>query len=149
MLRRLRDRGNSILVVEHDPNVIACADHVIDIGPGAGTRGGHILFSGSVESLKRSDTTTGRMFAERVKQSRSRRKARGFIEVKDASLHNLKNVSVKIPTGVLVAVTGVAGSGKSTLINDVFVGEHPETVVVDQSPIGRSSRSNPASYVGA
>jgi excinuclease UvrABC ATPase subunit len=149
MLRRLRDRGNSVLVVEHDPEVIDCADHVIDIGPGAGTQGGHVLFTGTVDDLKKADTVTGHMFAARAKQAYSRRKATGYIEVKNAGLHNLKNVSVKIPTGVLVAVTGVAGSGKSTLINDVFVGEHPEAVVVDQSPIGRSSRSNPATYVGA
>jgi excinuclease UvrABC ATPase subunit len=149
MLRRLRDRGNSVLVVEHDPDVIACADHVIDVGPGAGMRGGQIQFCGSVEGLKRSDTITGRMFEARARKSYPRRKPAGFIEVKDACLHNLKNVSVKIPTGVLTVVTGVAGSGKSTLINGVFVSEHPEAVVVDQSPIGRSSRSNPATYVGA
>jgi excinuclease UvrABC ATPase subunit len=149
MLRRLRDQGNSVLVVEHDPDVIGCADHVIDIGPGAGTQGGHVLFRGSVDDLKKADTPTGHMFAARTKQAYPRRKSTGFIEVKNACLHNLKNVSVKIPTGVLVAVTGVAGSGKSTLINDVFVSEHPEAVVVDQSAIGRSSRSNPATYVGA
>ena len=149
MLRRLRDRGNSVLVVEHDPAVIACADHVIDIGPGAGTLGGQVLFCGSVEGLKRSDTITGRMFASRAQPPRARRKATGLIEVRNASLHNLKDVSVRIPAGVLVAVTGVSGSGKSTLINDVFVGGHPDAVVVDQSPVGRNSRSNPASYVGA
>jgi excinuclease UvrABC ATPase subunit len=149
MLRRLRDRGNSVLVVEHDPEVIACADHVIDIGPGAGTQGGQVLFCGSVEDLKRADTTTGHMFEARTKTAYPRRKPSGFIEVRDACLHNLKNVSVKIPAGVLTVVTGVAGSGKSTLINDVLVGQHPEAVVVDQSPIGRSSRSNPATYVGA
>ncbi len=149
MLRRLRDRGNSILVVEHDPEVIGCADHVIDIGPGAGTKGGQVLFSGSVEGLRQADTPTGNMFAARAKEKYTRRQPKGYIEIKDASLHNLKHVSVRIPTGVLVAVTGVAGSGKSTLINDVFVSQHPEAVVVDQSPIGRSSRSNPATYVGA
>jgi excinuclease UvrABC ATPase subunit len=149
MLRRLRDRGNSILVVEHDPDVISCADHVIDIGPGAGTQGGQVLFSGSVEGLRRADTPTGHMFAARAKEKLMRRQPTGYIEVRDACLHNLKHVSVRIPTGVLVAVTGVAGSGKSTLINDVFVAQHPETVVVDQSSIGRSSRSNPATYVGA
>ncbi len=149
MLRRLRDRGNSILVVEHDPEVIGCADYVIDIGPGAGTKGGQVLFSGSVEGLSQADTPTGHMFAARAKEKFVRRQPTGYIEVKDASLHNLKHVSVRIPTGVFVAVTGVAGSGKSTLINDVFVSLHPEAVVVDQSPIGRSSRSNPATYVGA
>ncbi|HUL62394.1 MAG TPA: excinuclease ABC subunit UvrA [Methanocella sp.] len=149
MLRRLRDRGNTVLVVEHDPQVIACADHVIDIGPGAGTQGGRVLFCGSVEGLKRADTVTGRMFEARAQKTYPRRRPTGFIAVEDACLHNLKHVSVRIPTGILVAVTGVAGSGKSTLINDVFVGQHPEAVVVDQSPIGRSSRSNPATYVGA
>lgn len=148
MLRRLRDRGNSVLVVEHDPGVIACADYVIDVGPGAGTRGGQVLFCGSVEDLKMADTATGHMFEARVKKAYQRRKPTGFIEVKDACLHNLRNINVKIPTGILTVVTGVAGSGKSTLINDVFVSQHPEAVVVDQSPIGRSRRSNPATYVG-
>jgi excinuclease UvrABC ATPase subunit len=149
MLRRLRDRGNTVLVVEHDPGVIACADQVIDIGPGAGTQGGHILFSGGIDGLKQSDTITGRMFSSRIEPARTRRKPTGYIEIKDARHNNLKNVSVRIPTGVLVAVTGVAGSGKSSLINDVFVAEHPGAIVVDQSPVGRSSRSNPATYVGA
>ncbi len=149
MLRRLRDRGNSILVVEHDPDVIGCADHVIDIGPGAGTKGGQVLFSGSVEELRRSDTPTGHMFTARAKEKYMRRQPSGYIEIRDACLHNLKHVNVRIPTGVMIAVTGVAGSGKSTLINDIFVGQHPEAVVVDQSAIGRSSRSNPATYVGA
>jgi excinuclease UvrABC ATPase subunit len=108
-----------------------------------------ILFSGSVEGLRQADTPTGHMFSARAKEKFIRRKPSGHIEVRDACLHNLEHVSVRVPTGVLVAVTGVAGSGKSTLINDVFVSQHPEAVVVDQSPIGRSSRSNPATYVGA
>ncbi|OPY28704.1 MAG: putative ABC transporter ATP-binding protein [Methanocella sp. PtaU1.Bin125] len=149
MLRRLRDRGNTILVVEHDPEVIGCADHIVDIGPGAGTNGGQVMFSGTVDALKQADSTTGHMFAARAKEKYTRRQPAGYIEVKDATLHNLDRISVKIPTGVLVAVTGVAGSGKSTLINDVFVAQHPEAVVVDQSPIGRHSRSNPATYAGA
>jgi excinuclease UvrABC ATPase subunit len=149
MLRRLRDRGNTVLVVEHDPGIIACADHVIDIGPGAGTQGGHVLFSGSVDGLRAAETATGHMFAARAKMTYERRKPSGYMEIKGACHHNLKNVSVRIPTGVMVAVTGVAGSGKSSLINDVFVAGHPGAVVVDQSPIGRSSRSNPATYVGA
>jgi excinuclease UvrABC ATPase subunit len=148
MLRMLRDKGNSILVVEHDPSVILEADHVIDVGPGAGTGGGNVMFSGSVEALKTAGTITGKYLSLRTNGGYERRKPAGFMEIKDAMLHNLKNVSVKVPTGVLVCVTGVAGSGKSSLINDVFTAEHPEAIVIDQSPIGRSSRSNPATYTG-
>ncbi|BAI62115.1 putative UvrABC system protein A [Methanocella paludicola SANAE] len=149
MLRMLRDKGNSILVVEHDPAVILEADHVIDVGPGAGTGGGNITFSGSVDALKGADTMTGKYLSSRSQNGYSRRTPSGYIEVRDASLHNLKNVSVRIPTGVLVCVTGVAGSGKSTLINDIFTARHPDAIVIDQSPVGRSNRSNPATYIGA
>jgi excinuclease UvrABC ATPase subunit len=149
MLRMLRDKGNSILVVEHDPSVILEADHVIDVGPGAGTGGGNITFSGNVEALRIADTVTGKYLTQREHGEFTRRKPTGYIEIKDAHLHNLKNVTVRIPTGVLACVTGVAGSGKSTLINDIFTAEHPEAIVIDQSPVGRSSRSNPATYIGA
>lgn len=149
MLRMLKDKGNSILVVEHDPAIIEEADYVVDIGPGAGTCGGEILFGGIVAELKKSGTMTGRYLTERVNKKYARRKPSGFLEIKDARLHNLKNVSVRIPMGVLVCVTGVAGSGKSSLINDIFTAEHPEAIVIDQSPIGRSNRSNPATYTGA
>lgn len=148
MLRLLRDKGNSILVVEHDPAIIENADHVFDIGPGAGTQGGNLLFGGTVDELNGSNTLTGKYLTERFRTAYTRRKPSGYFEIKDARLHNLKNVSVKIPTGVLVCVTGVAGSGKSSLINDIFTAEHPEAVVIDQSPTGRNSRSNPATYTG-
>ncbi len=149
MLRMLRDKGNSILVVEHDPAVIVEADHVIDVGPGAGTGGGNVTFSGSVEALKEAGTVTGKYLALRGNGEYTRRKPTGYVEIKDARLHNLKGVSVRIPTGVLVCVTGVAGSGKSSLINDIFTAEHPEAIVIDQSPVGRTNRSNPATYIGA
>ncbi|HMK47346.1 MAG TPA: excinuclease ABC subunit UvrA [Methanocella sp.] len=148
MLRKLCEKGNSVLVVEHDPGIIEYADHVIELGPGAGSLGGQITFTGSVEDLKRSDALTGKYLMARQSKQYHRRKPSGFIEIRDACLHNLKHVTVKIPTGVLVCITGVAGSGKSTLINDVFVPQQPDAIVVDQSPIGRNSRSNPATYTG-
>jgi excinuclease UvrABC ATPase subunit len=119
------------------------------VGPGAGTGGGNITFSGTVEALKTADTATGRYLSRRSQDQYVRRQPTGYIDIKDATLHNLRNVSVRIPTGVLVCVTGVAGSGKSTLINDIFTEEHPEAIVIDQSPVGRSNRSNPATYIGA
>ncbi|WP_116023926.1 ATP-binding cassette domain-containing protein [Thermomonospora umbrina] len=148
LLVQLRDKGNTVLVVEHDPDVIAIADHVIDIGPGAGAHGGEVVFQGDVESLRRADTVTGRALRTVTPVKTDVRAPTGWLPLENASLHNLKNVSVDLPTGVLTAVTGVAGSGKSTLISDVFVGAHPEAIVVDQSAIGVSSRSTPASYVG-
>ncbi len=148
MLRRLCDKGNSILVVEHDPGVIEHADHVIEMGPGAGSQGGHVTFTGTIEEMKRSTAITGKYLAARQSPTFSRRKPTGYVEVKNARMHNLKDITVRIPTGVLVCVTGVAGSGKSTLINDIFIADHPEAVVIDQSPVGRSSRSNPATYTG-
>jgi excinuclease UvrABC ATPase subunit len=148
MLNMLRDKGNSILVVEHDPAVIERADYVIDVGPGAGTNGGNITFGGTVDELRSAGTTTGKYLNKRTNGTYERRKATGYVEIRDARLHNLKGISVKIPTGVMVCVTGVAGSGKSSLINDIFTMENPEAIVIDQSPIGRSSRSNPATYTG-
>ncbi|MCD1293632.1 daunorubicin resistance protein DrrC [Methanocella sp. CWC-04] len=148
MLKKLRDNDNSVLVVEHDPEIIESADYVIDIGPGAGTHGGNVMFCGTVEELKRSSTVTGRYLEQRHGNGYKRRAPTGYMEIKDATLHNLKNVSVKIPAGVFVCVTGVAGSGKSTLINDIFTYEHPDAVIIDQSALGRSSRSNPATYTG-
>ncbi|WP_424359376.1 ATP-binding cassette domain-containing protein [Methanocella sp. MCL-LM] len=148
MLRRLCENGNSLVVVEHDPGVIEHADYVIELGPGAGTLGGHVTFTGTVAEMKSSNALTGRYLNAREHVQYCRRKPAGHIEIKNARLHNLKDVSVRIPKGVLVCVTGVAGSGKSTLINDIFIAEHPEAVVIDQSPVGRNSRSNPASYTG-
>jgi excinuclease UvrABC ATPase subunit len=148
ILKELRDKENTVLVVEHDPEMILSADHVIDIGPGAGTHGGEILFNGQVKDIHHSGTITADYLNRRSRLSRKRRTPQGFFPVSRACLHNLKNVSVSIPKGVLVCVTGVAGSGKSSLIHGVFCEEHPEAVVVDQSAIGRSSRSNPVTYLG-
>ena len=150
MLYSTRDRNNSVLVVEHDPAVIGAADHVIDLGPGAGSKGGEVVFSGSVDDLRKAGTQTS-FHLERHDKSRSvaRRTAKSFLPLENVSIHNLKDVSVDIPEDVLVCVTGVSGSGKSTLITNYFVKQHPWAIVVDQSPVGRSRRSNPATYTGA
>lgn len=148
LLLRLRDKGNTVLVVEHDPDVIAVADHVVDMGPAAGTNGGLVVFEGTPDQLRRADTLTGRHLRRSTGVKESPREAIGGRWVKGADLHNLKDVSVRVPTGVLTAVTGVAGSGKSTLVSRAFVAEHPDAVVVDQSGIGISGRSTPATYLG-
>ncbi|MEV0318454.1 excinuclease ABC subunit UvrA [Streptomyces sp. NPDC050658] len=148
LLLRLRDKGNTVLVVEHDPDVIAVADHVVDMGPGAGTGGGLIVFEGTPDELRRSDTLTGRHLRRATGVKEHPREAIGGRWVKGADLHNLKDVSVRVPTGVLTAVTGVAGSGKSTLVSRAFIEAHPDAVVVDQSGIGISARSTPATYLG-
>ncbi|MEV0112296.1 excinuclease ABC subunit UvrA [Streptomyces sp. NPDC050844] len=148
LLLRLRDKGNTVLVVEHDPDVIAVADHVVDMGPDAGAGGGLVVFEGTPEELRHADTLTGRFLRRSTGVKESPREAVGGRWVKGADLHNLKDVSVRVPTGVLTAVTGVAGSGKSTLVSRAFVDEHPDAVVVDQSGIGISGRSTPATYLG-
>jgi excinuclease UvrABC ATPase subunit len=148
LLLQLRDKGNTVLIVEHDRDVIAIADHVVDMGPGAGQHGGTVVFEGTVKELAAADTPTGRGLNRTVPFKDSPREPTGWLSVDNADLHNLKNVSVRFPTGVLTAVTGVAGSGKSTLVNDVFCAEHPETIVVDQSAITGSIRSTPATYLG-
>ncbi|OQO92546.1 daunorubicin resistance protein DrrC [Saccharomonospora piscinae] len=147
LLLRLRDKGNTVLVVEHKPETIAIADHVVDLGPGAGTAGGTICFEGSVESLRTSDTLTGRHLDDRAALKDSVRTATGALEVRGANAHNLRDVDVDIPLGVLVAVTGVAGSGKSSLINGSVSGSDG-VVTVDQGAIRGSRRSNPATYTG-
>jgi excinuclease UvrABC ATPase subunit len=147
LLRQLRDKGNTVLVVEHKPEVIAIADHIVDLGPGAGTGGGTICFEGSVAELEASDTVTGRHLHDRASLKESVRSATGAIEIRGASANNLQDVSVDLPLGVLCVVTGVAGSGKSSLIGASM----PETagvVTIDQSPIKGSRRSNPATYTG-
>ncbi|MEV8019035.1 excinuclease ABC subunit UvrA [Streptomyces sp. NPDC086554] len=148
LLLRLRDKGNTVLVVEHDPDVIAVADHVVDMGPDAGTGGGLVVFEGTPDELRHADTLTGRFLRRSTGVKESPREAVGGRWIKGADLHNLKDVSVRVPTGVLTAVTGVAGSGKSTLVSRAFVDEHPDAVVVDQSSIGISGRSTPATYLG-
>ncbi|RFU87207.1 excinuclease ABC subunit UvrA [Streptomyces triticagri] len=148
LLLRLRDKGNTVLVVEHDADVIAVADHVVDMGPGAGADGGRIVFEGTPQELRRADTPTGRCLRRRGGTKDVCRTPTGGLWVKNVSLHNLKDVSVEFPTGVLTAVTGVAGSGKSTLVSEAFTEAHPQAVVVDQSTIGISARSTPATYLG-
>jgi excinuclease UvrABC ATPase subunit len=147
LLLQLRDKGNTVLVVEHKPETIAIADHVIDLGPGAGSGGGTVCFEGSVEGLRKSDTTTGHHLDDRAVIKDSVRSPNGAMEVRGASTHNLRNVSVDIPLGVLCVVTGVAGSGKSSLIHGSVAGREG-VVVIDQAAIKGSRRSNPATYTG-
>ncbi|MFB8438870.1 ATP-binding cassette domain-containing protein [Streptomyces niveus] len=147
LLLRLRDKGNTVLVVEHKPEVIAMADHVVDLGPGAGTAGGQICYTGDVAGLRASDTLTGRHLEHRAGLRESVREPSGQLSIEGADLHNLKNVSVDIPTGVLSVITGVAGSGKSSLIHG-YLSSRDGVVVADQSPIRGSRRSNPATYTG-
>ena len=147
LLERLRDKGNTVLVVEHKPEVIAIADHVVDLGPGAGTAGGEVVFEGTVDGLRESGTLTGRHLNDRASLKPVVRKASGAMKVRGARTHNLKNVNVDIPLGVLVVVTGVAGSGKSSLIHGSVSGRDG-VVSVDQTAIRGSRRSNPATYTG-
>ena len=147
LLLQLRDKGNTVLVVEHKPEMIAIADHVVDLGPGAGTAGGTVCFEGTVEELRASDTTTGRHLDDRASLKPSARTPSGVLEVRGATTHNLRDVDVDIPLGLLVVVTGVAGSGKSSLIHGSVSGRDG-VVSVDQTPIRGSRRSNPATYTG-
>ncbi|GLI04592.1 excinuclease ABC subunit A [Paenibacillus tyrfis] len=148
LLRKLRDKGNTVLVVEHDRDVIHIADHIVDVGPRAGAEGGEIMYEGGLQGLLQSDTLTGQAMRQGVPMKADYRKPAGYMRIADAALHNLKNVTVDIPVGVLTVVTGVAGSGKSTLINGVFLPTHPDAVVIDQSSVNTSIRSNPATYTG-
>ncbi|MEO6222558.1 MAG: excinuclease ABC subunit UvrA [Vicinamibacterales bacterium] len=147
LLLRLRDKGNTVLVVEHKPEVIAIADHVVDLGPGAGTGGGNVVFEGTVDGLRASGTLTGRHLSDRASLKPSVRTPTGVMKVRGARTNNLKNVNVDIPLGVLVVMTGVAGSGKSSLI-DGSVSNREGVVTVDQTGIRGSRRSNPATYTG-
>jgi excinuclease UvrABC ATPase subunit len=148
LLRRLRDKGNTVLVVEHDPEVIRVADHVVDMGPGAGPHGGNVVFEGSVDGLIASGTATGSHLDVRQELKPVPRVSRGSIPIRNARLHNLQDVSVDVPLGMLVAVTGVAGSGKSSLIHGCLPRTDPSVTVIDQSTIRGSRRSNPATYTG-
>ncbi len=147
LLIQLRDKGNTVLVVEHEPEIIVIADHVIDLGPGAGTAGGNVVFEGSVEDLRVSDTLTGRHLDDRATVRESVRAPSGKLEIRGANAHNLKDVDVDVPLGVLVVVTGVAGSGKSSLMHDSMP-DGAGVVSIDQGAIRGSSRSNPATYTG-
>ena len=147
-LQKLRDKGNTVRVVEHDPDVIKVADHVVNMGPHAGRHGGEIVFEGSYKDLLRADTLTGKYMKESIPLKDEFRTPKGKLSVKNAKVNNLQNISVDIPAGVLTVVTGVAGSGKSSLINEVFLQQHLDAIVIDQSAVGVSSRSNPVTYTG-
>ena len=147
LLLQLRDKGNTVLVVEHEPETIAIADHVVDLGPGAGTAGGTVCFEGTVEGLRASGTITGRHLDDRAALKEKVRTPTGALEVRGATAHNLQDVDVDIPLGVLVVITGVAGSGKSSLVHG-SIPAGAGVVSVDQVPIKGSRRSNPATYTG-
>ncbi len=151
LLLRLRDKGNTVLVVEHEPETIAIADRVVDLGPGAGAAGGEVVFEGTVDGLRASGTVTGRHLDDRTALKETVREPTGALEIRGATTHNLQSVDVDIPLGVLVVVTGVAGSGKSSLVHGSLVGADgvADVVSVDQTPIRGSRRSNPATYTGA
>ena len=147
LLLQLRDKGNTVLVVEHKPEAIAIADHVVDLGPGAGSDGGEVVYEGTVAGLRRSGTLTGRHLDDRTSLKDSTRPASGALEIRGASTNNLQDVDVDIPLGMLVVVTGVAGSGKSSLIGG-SVAKRDDVVAIDQGAIKGSRRSNPATYTG-
>ena len=148
LLQQLRDKGNTVLVVEHEPDVMAIADHVVDMGPRAGTHGGEIVYEGPFDGLAGSRTLTGEHLSVRQELKTDVRKPTGSIPIRNARLHNLRNVSVDVPLGAFVAVTGVAGSGKSSLIHGCLPRTNPTVTAVDQSAIRGSRRSNPATYTG-
>jgi excinuclease UvrABC ATPase subunit len=148
LLQQLRDKGNTVIVVEHDPDVMRVADHLIDMGPEAGDAGGRAVFEGAFADLKHADTLTGRYLDRSLPIKEDVRGPRGWLEIRDARVNNLKGVDVDIPTAVLTVISGVAGSGKSSLIDGVFLPEHPDAIVIDQSAVGTSTRSNPATYTG-
>jgi excinuclease UvrABC ATPase subunit len=148
LLQQLRDNGNTVIVVEHDPDVIKVADYIVDVGPKAGRAGGTIVFEGSYKDLLKADTLTGKFLSHALPIKTEVRQSNGVLSISNATINNLHNVSVDIPRSVLTVVTGVAGSGKSSLINQTFVREHPDAIVIDQSAVGVNSRSNPATYTG-
>ncbi|WP_426936282.1 ATP-binding cassette domain-containing protein [Brevibacterium sp. LE-L] len=147
LLLALRDKGNTVLVVEHKPETIGIADHIVDLGPGAGSAGGEVTFTGTVEALRESDTLTGRHLGYTVALKDTVRKPTGALEIRSAALHNLRDVDVDVPLGVLAVVTGVAGSGKSSLVEG-YLRTSEGVVMIDQTPIRGSRRSNPATYTG-
>jgi excinuclease ABC A subunit len=148
LLKKLRDKGNTVIVVEHDPDVIKAADHVVDVGPHAGSRGGTIMFEGTFDGLLKSNTLTGRHMKQSSSIKKNFRPSTGTLAVTNARVNNLQGVNVNIPKGILTVITGVAGSGKSSLIHHSFIKQHSDVVVIDQSAVGTSTRSNPATYTG-
>lgn len=148
LLLNLRDKHNNILVVEHNRQMIELAQHVIELGPKAGQMGGHLTYQGTLEGLKKADTVTAQTLSKKIQINQSPKPWSDGFDIKNAHSHNLKNIDVTIPKGILTAVTGVAGSGKSTLISKEFVKGYPEAIVVNQKPIGQSIRSTPATYTG-
>ncbi|MGU3435854.1 ATP-binding cassette domain-containing protein [Actinomycetes bacterium M1A6_2h] len=148
MLLALRDKGNTVLVVEHDPEVMAIADRIVEIGPGAGKSGGTVVFEGTFDELTNADTRTGSALRRDGSAARTPRPATGRIRIENADTHNLQNVSVDVPLGIMTAVTGVAGSGKSSLIHGHLRDAAPDAVIIDQAPIRGSRRSSPATYTG-
>lgn len=148
LMRLLRDKGNTVLIVEHDPEMIQIADHIIDMGPGAGTHGGEIVYQGDWAGLKKAGTLTGQYLSYCPELKPAPRSPTGWLSIRNATMHNLKNLSVDIPTGVMTVVTGVAGSGKSTLIHGVLPLLYPEAVSIDQKGIQASKRSNIATFTG-
>lgn len=148
ILFRLKEKGNSVFVVEHDPDIIRAAEWIVDIGPKAGKYGGSVVYNGAPDGLQNAGSLTGEYLLKKDKPTYERKQGTSFFEIKNAAANNLKNVSVKIPKGVLTCVTGVAGSGKSSLIHECFAKQHPNAIVIDQSPIGKSSRANAATFIG-
>ena len=148
LLCKLRDQGNTVIVVEHDPDVIKAADHIVDVGPLAGINGGQVVFEGAYPELLKAKTLTGEHLKDQTPIKQVFRQPSGKLTVEDAHANNLQHVTVDIPTGVFTVITGVSGSGKSSLIHQVFLKQHPDAIVVDHSAVGTSSRSNPATYIG-
>lgn len=148
LLKQLRDKGNTIIVVEHDPDIIKIADHIVDVGPKAGKYGGEVVYEGSYENLLTSGTVTGNALSKSLTIKENVREPRGYLEIKNCNKNNLKNISIKIPKSVFTLVTGVAGAGKSTLIKDEFLKQNPNAVLIDQSPVSVNSRSSLATYSG-
>jgi excinuclease UvrABC ATPase subunit len=148
LLFQLKNKGNSVFVVEHDPEVIKACEWIVDMGPQAGSKGGTIVYNGPTAGIEQADSLTGRLLYQDIPANAVPKAAIGYFQITNATANNLKNVSVRIPKGLLTCVTGVSGSGKSSLIHECFLPQHPEAVVIDQSPIGRSSRANPLTYTG-
>lgn len=148
IMYRLKERGNSVFVVEHDPDIIRAAEWIVDMGPQAGKSGGNVVYNGELSGLANTKSITSEYLLKKDKPIYNRKPAVTFFEIKNATANNLKNVSAKIPKGLLTCITGVAGSGKSSLIHECFAKLHPEAIVIDQSPIGKSSRANAATFIG-